>query len=397
MDKTNARTPLIYLLVLIFLFLCLVSFLALNIQDNRIENTFKQGRAVRILFLLIDEELDKPLITSIIFFNNDTKKSAILNIPENTGRKIQEGTIIDRVDRIDIVYTSSNRERYQNIVEELIDMPIDFTLILTLEKAEKLIDIMGGIQLFIPEQISIKTEDDIFLLPSGSSTLDGSKALDYILYRVPDEESTDILKRENLFTQAFLTKIAQSRELLLHKNVFPHALKLIESDLDKKALKTFLKSLKNTNMGGSVFRNVLGIEKNVDGQILLFPFHKEKLLAEEVRQMESALEQTTTESGSEVLITIEILNGTKTNGLASRTSSMLQSFGYHIGSVTNADTNDLEKTVILDRKGNTDAAHKVGNILRCDNIFQDMDVNTDDTIDITIIIGKDFDGRYVKK
>ncbi len=95
-----------------------------------------------------------------------------------------------------------------------------------------------------------------------------------------------------------------------------------------------------------------------------------------------------------------MLNGTIQNGLASRTSQIFQSFGYEIQKVGNADT-IYEKTEIIDNKGDLPSAQRLAKIIRCNNVSSRpvVEEGIEEIIaaDITIIIGKDFDGRYCKE
>ena len=70
-------------------------------------------------------------------------------------------------------------------------------------------------------------------------------------------------------------------------------------------------------------------------------------------------------------------------------------------SAANADSNDYEKTVIIDHIGNKEVADVVGEFIHCTNIVEEEVVseNEDNSaadVDFTIILGKDFDGRYVR-
>jgi hypothetical protein len=52
--------------------------------------------------------------------------------------------------------------------------------------------------------------------------------------------------------------------------------------------------------------------------------------------------------------------------------------------------------VVLDRKGRLDVAKKVADLIRCTRIYSKPDPLMDQAVDVTVILGKDFDGRYVK-
>jgi hypothetical protein len=96
-------------------------------------------------------------------------------------------------------------------------------------------------------------------------------------------------------------------------------------------------------------------------------------------------------------ITLEVLNGTKTPGLASRARELFQSYDLEVLAPGNADNEAYANTVVLDRKGVLENAKKVADIIRCRRIFSRPDPQMDQAVDVTVILGKDFDGRYVKQ
>jgi hypothetical protein len=146
--------------------------------------------------------------------------------------------------------------------------------------------------------------------------------------------------------------------------------------------------------------------KEVSGQNLILPHWDGNLIKEIVRQSLGALVRPAEGSLSERVFTVEILNGTAVNGLANRTAELFRSFGYDVISVNNADRNDYAQTRIIDHSGFTEAAGAFADIIRCENISHDaltqepdeadMDIqNFDYRSDFTLIIGRDFNGRYV--
>ena len=99
---------------------------------------------------------------------------------------------------------------------------------------------------------------------------------------------------------------------------------------------------------------------------------------------------------------LEIKNGTTVQGLAHNTSILFQNASYDVLSAMNADSNDYEKTVIIDHIGNKEIAAMVGDFIHCTNIVEEeVDLSNTESetaadVDFTIILGKDFDGRYVR-
>jgi hypothetical protein len=96
-------------------------------------------------------------------------------------------------------------------------------------------------------------------------------------------------------------------------------------------------------------------------------------------------------------VTVEVLNGTKTPGLAPRARELFQSYDLEVMAPNNADHDQYQNTVVLDRKGKPENAKRVADIIRCTKIFSKPDPQMDQAVDVTVILGKDFDGRYVKQ
>ncbi|GAJ23513.1 unnamed protein product, partial [marine sediment metagenome] len=58
---------------------------------------------------------------------------------------------------------------------------------------------------------------------------------------------------------------------------------------------------------------------------------------------------------------------------------------------------DYQKTVVLDRKGRIAAAERIAELIRCQRVYSRLEKDGDLSIDVTIILGTDFDGRYCKE
>ena len=146
--------------------------------------------------------------------------------------------------------------------------------------------------------------------------------------------------------------------------------------------------------------------REVSGQMLLIPHWDGNLVKEIVRQTLGTLTRHTEDSFSERAFTVEVLNGTAINGLAGRTADLLRSFGYDVIAIGNAGSSTIERTEIVDRSGDEISGRTFAGIIRCGNIrreFLSNDIpeigpeihNLEYRSDFTLIIGRDFNGRYI--
>jgi hypothetical protein len=86
---------------------------------------------------------------------------------------------------------------------------------------------------------------------------------------------------------------------------------------------------------------------------------------------------------------------------------MLRSFGYDVVSTGNADRNDHESTVVIQHSGDENLVRAFADLIRCRNIIrseifaydgQEGNIHiqgVEHRADITLIIGRNFDGRFV--
>jgi hypothetical protein len=148
--------------------------------------------------------------------------------------------------------------------------------------------------------------------------------------------------------------------------------------------------------------------REVSGQALIFPYWDGSLVKDIVRQTSAGLVRPAESTLGDRVFTVEVLNGTVVSGLAGRTAELFQNFGYDIIAVGNADRNDYESTIIIDRSGSEEMVRAFGDVIRCTNIRfeapnyaqEGIDLllqNYEYQPDITLILGNDFNGRYVTR
>jgi len=369
-------------------------FLYFQVRTDKMSEMVKSEEIIPVLIVVTDGE--KPILTELFLFYPETGKGAVLDIPGNTGSIISK---LNKVDRIDILFENEDIDPYRKKVGEVTGVDIPFYYQISLQELEKMVDLIEGLDLFIANPVDMRKGEDVFLLPSGSVTLDGSKIASYLRYSVDGESDSEKIDRNHKFIKSFLEKMAEKRIYLSSDQLYDFTKSMTVTNMDRKSYENFLFYLEDLDLDRLQYNKVMGVKRFVDNKELLFPHYGEQLLKELVNQIEDYLVNIQSLSDQGIAFSVEILNGTDINGLASRTSQILKSFGYKIagtGNATRTDDKEYENTVILDRKGNPEAAKGLASLLKCERWHSEPDGSLDDTIDITLIIGKDFDGRYVK-
>ncbi len=382
----------LYLLLSIMVIVIVAAlFLYFQVRSDKMSEMVMSDRIVPILFVVTVE--DKPLLTELFLFYPDTGKAALVDIPGNTGSIIQK---LQKVDRIDVLYEKNNIQPYLSKIERLTNVEIPFYYAISLEKLQDLVDLLDGLELFVANPVDIKEKDRIILLPSGSVNLDGAKIGTYLNYSLEGESDAERIDRNQKFFKSFIEKMAIRNEYLSTDDLYEFYQNNIETNIDRKSYENFLLYINNLDVDRLIYQSVLGVKRVVGSQELLFPHIDEKLLKESIKQTEEHLVNLSSMSDNGIVVSVQVLNGAGVDGMASRTAQVFKSFGYKIAESADADNHNYENTVILDRKGNPRAAEGLADLIKCKRWYTESDDTLDDTIDITIILGKDFDGRYVK-
>ena len=223
---------------------------------------------------------------------------------------------LGRVDRIDAIYTEKGIDVFKSEIENLIGQPVPFYLEMSLSNFSDLTDMLGGLKVFVPAPVDVKTDDgERWLLPSGSVTLDGSKINTYLTYTKPEETESEVVDRRQNVILAFLSAINRDSRTLLNKNNFRFYQKRISSNLKEKDLHKLFSEISNVDYERLIPQSITGSRRMVDGKELLFPFYDGQLIKDVVKQASNALVDLEDMSVNRIYV-LEIQNGTLVQGLA---------------------------------------------------------------------------------
>ena len=388
-----------FLLFLIFLILISVTFgLALSLRVSTVDENLKSDRVIKTLVVM--EDRNQILFSDVLIYYPVSRNGALINILGNTGAIFSS---LGRVDSIDSVYLEKGIETYKSEIENLLGQPIPFYIILNLTKFGELTDMLGGMKVFVPSPVDVRNEEgERYLLPSGVVSLDGDKIRAYLNYEKADETEDDLIERRQNVLVAFFSALSRNQRIIQDKKSFSLISRKMTSNLDDKEFYSLVNVISAVDSEHLVPQAITGARRVVDGKTLLFPYYDGQLIKDVFKQLANSLISLDNTSVNRTYV-LEILNGTMVQGLARNTMALLQSAGYDILSTGNADSNDYEKTVIINHIGNAEIAKTLGDFIRCSNIvdesvlYTDADSSSVTNVDFTLILGKDFDGRYVKK
>lgn len=388
-----------FLLIILFIIVAVSVFMIIALRTDAIGEKLAGDQVIRVLNVMDDKE-GNVVFANVLIYYPVSKKAASVNIPGNTGAIYQS---LGRVDRIDVVYKEKGIEAFRKEVEKLLGCNIPFYMIYNMEKFVYLTDLLNGLRIFIPSPVDTVSENgERWLLPSGAVNLDGDKISAYLSYHIEDETAADVQDRYQNVITAFYSTLHDKRGIIFsRKKFFNKISSLIKVNLDKDDVYRMLNMISEMDAETIIRQTITGGIRVVDAKRLLFPLNNGDFIKEAVKQSTNMLISTSGTYASRVYV-LEIKNGTTVQGLAHNTSILFQNASYDVLSAVNADSNDYEKTVIIDHIGNKEIAGMVGEFIHCTNIVEeevdlsDPENDTAADVDFTIILGKDFDGRYVR-
>ncbi len=398
MSTSREQKGAIFLALILGIIIAAGIIIALSLRTDPIAENLKNDQVIKILFVLHDDE-GNALTSDVFVYYPVSKKGAMFDILGNTGAIYES---LGRVDRIDAIYYEKGIELYKKEIEKLTGMTIPYTIEISSENFGKLTDLLGGLKVFNPSPVDATgSEGERWLLPSGAVTLDGDKIQTYLEYKLEEEEEGEQEDRRQNTMVAFLAAIKENRKIMFNKKNFPAYQDKFTANMDEDGLYKLLNEISEVDSERLSPQTITGSTRIVDGKKLLFPYYDGQLIKDVVKQTMNSLVSENNTMNSRVYV-IDIQNGTTIQGLARNTSALLQSVGYDILGTSNADRNDYEETIIINHIGNDDVAKALGDFIHCDNIEveeikpDEAGLETAADVDFTIILGKDFDGRYVR-
>ncbi len=416
-QKKNA----IFLLSILVILIGVIVVLAVSLKTDTVSDSLVNDKVVKVLLVLHDG--DEALATDVFLFSPESKKGALFDIAGNTGAIYESLSSDDtkgRVDRIDSVYRENGIESYRAEIKKLLDRDVPYSIEINIDDFGLLTDLLGGIKVFIPSPVDTSGENgERWLLPSGAVNLDGAKVQTYISYLLPEEAESDRDKRRQEVVISFLNALNENHSVVAGRKNFSSFGSRMKSNLQYENLRTLVTLMSEIDCSTLSAQSIMGTSRIVDGQTLLFPHLDGQRLKDMIKLSENSLVSGFAQSR---VYAVDVFNGTSRTGLASNTAELLKGAGYDVITISNAEESsvynrylvkygdieegetfdgDVEHTLIINHIGDEQIAGLLADFIRCKNIENeeiqdDEDFFEGSDVDFTLILGKDFDGSYVR-
>jgi anionic cell wall polymer biosynthesis LytR-Cps2A-Psr (LCP) family protein len=133
---------------------------------------------VKTLFVI--EDSGTPISSYVLAFYPVTRMAALFDVPPDTGLIIKS---LGRTDAISALFKSKDPKAYRNEISRLMAMEIPLYVSMDLDGLEKIVDLLDGLEIFVPNPIELLDQDPVVLFPQGNNVFDGSKVRSFVTSR----------------------------------------------------------------------------------------------------------------------------------------------------------------------------------------------------------------------
>lgn len=286
-------------------------------------------------------------------------------------------------------------------VQYNLGIPVQYYVRLNFTGFEKLIDLIGGVNICVPETIDDPEYPDSgygyepLHIDAGCQTMDGRLALKYARTRHSGLGDFDRAKRQQQVILAVRDKVVQANMLPTLVTKAGPLLDTLKDSVQTNLSLDQLIQLANlaTQIKPDNIQQALIDENMVVGymaptdppQAVLVP------LRDKIRDLrERLLNIAPAAANQPAAVRVRVENGTDTDGLAARTADQLSALGYNVVEFTSADRFDYEQSSIISYADHGAAAQQLAQTLGLPITSVMTVTSTAVGYDIRLILGADF-------
>ncbi|KYO64751.1 LCP family protein [Thermovenabulum gondwanense] len=349
-------------------------------EDSVLQEAEKNGH-VNILLLGLDagtigadEKHNRYRSDTMMLFSLDLKdkKVNVLSIPRDT-RVVLPG---EGFQKINAAMAYGGPDLAVDVVSKLLNVPVHYYVTVNYEGFKKIVDAIGGIEIEIDRRM--KYDDNagnlhIDLKP-GFQVLDGEKAEQFVRFRHYPEGDIARVRAQQKFIKATAKALLQPANILKIPRLIQIVQENVKTDISPVnlvKLANFARQLKEEDVETYTLP---GTGQYIGGVSYFIPEE------EKVKELVNAIFYD--KNG----IKVAVLNGSGYSGVASEIAKKLESMGFTVVKVANADSFDYDTTTVLYPKEKPEYAKEISKILN-NPILKEDENNNDDVA--TIILGKD--------
>ncbi|MBU1078637.1 MAG: LCP family protein [Spirochaetes bacterium] len=372
----------VVLLILLYLYFYYYFF------GGRINTYVEKKEMISILFIGLDDADDHKKADTLLLglYNPPTKRFGLVALPRDLKVEVEDRAGLKTM-KINSLYSKYGSGKLLKIVRNLTGIDVKFHVAMEISALVKIIDLIGGVELYIDNEMKyVDKAANLFIeLPKGIIKCDGLKAMEFIRYRNDDRGDMGRIERQYEFILNLLKKAVIQKDLLSNLQLIKILYKNVDTNLNFKDIINLIRYSSHADFNNVDMIKVPGKFLNLYGTRYIEPdiTKSKRVISNFIKKMTYTISDIIPQE-----IKVQVLNGSGKGGVAKRIRDKLVRNGYNVVEFGNAESQDYEEMLILDRSGNMKKALKVASLLKCKNVFPK--INKFILIDSTIIVGKDY-------
>lgn len=364
-----------------------------TIFNQSVEET-KNLEPISALVLGSSQNLTDTIM--IAKYNPQTQKAYLISVARDTfvgDSKINASAS----EKINSLYQGQYPEKTLAAVNKLTGLNLKNYVVVDTDALKALVDAIGGVYFDVPINMKYtdKKQDLHINLKKGYQLLDGDKAEQVVRFRHNQDGTSysyeygdnDIgrMKTQRNFLKAVMNQTLKPSNVLKIGDFLDIAQKYVKTNISFDLLKQYIPSAVEFNTDNLETGSLPGTPEKCNG-VWLYIQNKEKTKEYLAKLDKELIGQTESTEENIADIKIEILNGSGKSSNLSKLTKTLKDKGYKVSKAGN--TNATSKTSIVNKGNISDTT--LSSLKELIGIGTISNNPTESSIDITIILGKDF-------
>lgn len=350
---------------------------------------------INILVLGTSQDMSDTIM--VCSYNPKTQKASMLSIPRDTYTGNNKNNA-QAYEKINSRYISQGVEGVRKYINQILEINIDYYIIIDTEALIKLVDEIGGVYFDVPIDMDYddETQNLAIHLKAGYQLIDGTKAEQLLRFRHNNDGTSYPIEygdndygrtrtQREFITQTLKQTLKASNILKLNK-ILDIANKYIKTNIDINLAKKYIPYIINFN-ADNIKSGMLPGQSELCNGVWIF-IHDKKETKTIVKEYFLNDEEEDTNIEQSKNIKIELLNGSGNESNLSKVTEKLKKSGYTVSKT--GTTTTISKTSIINQTNKSSTiSNDIKNILGVGNISTSNSNNME--TDYKIIIGKDYE------
>ncbi|MDO9574466.1 MAG: LCP family protein [Candidatus Contubernalis sp.] len=217
-----------------------------------------------ILVLGLDQRgQERSRADSIMVFSMhwESQCLSVVSIPRDTRVKIPERGY----EKINHAYAYGGVDLTIKTVEDLLGTQVDNYITTNFNGFEKMVDILGGVEIDVEKRMIYRASDVNINLASGLQRLDGKKALQYVRFRNDAAGDLGRVERQQQFVKALINEAFSYKNVVKLPSFLDEAVKHFKTDMELSKMQRFMLRLQAAKPEDIKTATLPGTPKYIDG------------------------------------------------------------------------------------------------------------------------------------